>query len=63
MGQVDWIGEIAGSVEHEAGRTQVEITVSQAAALLAAALVGGLRVADAVLEAWPLPTSRARRTK
>ena len=42
-------------------RSDAELALHEVAALLAAATMGVLRVADAVIEAWPLPGSRARR--
>jgi hypothetical protein len=43
------------------GRTEAEIVLREGALLLGGLLLGLLRVADAVLEAWPLPQSRVRR--
>jgi hypothetical protein len=43
------------------GRSEAELMLRQSAALLGSALIGILHVIDTVLEAWPLPTSRARR--
>ena len=48
-------------MEHGTTYTEAELAVREAAALLGALVVGLLHVADAVLEAWPLPSSRARR--
>jgi hypothetical protein len=44
------------------GRSRAELALREGAALLAGALLGLLKAADAVLEAWPLPNSRPRRT-
>ena len=42
-------------------RTDVEIVVHEAAALFGTVVVDLLRVVDAVVEAWPLPGSGAKR--
>lgn len=49
-----WVGDAAG-------RTQPEIVLRESLALIGAVLLGVLRIADAVVEAWPLPGSRVRR--
>lgn len=46
-----WVGDASG-------RTQPEIVFRESLALLGAGLLGVLRIADAVVEAWPLPSSR-----
>ena len=43
------------------GMSRAEVAFHQSAALLGDALLGLLRAVDAVIEAWPLPISRARR--
>jgi hypothetical protein len=46
-----WVGDATG-------RTQPEIVLREILALIGAVLLGVLRIADAVVEAWPLPGSR-----
>ena len=64
MGQTDWVDEIAGSMNHGTGWSRAEMELFRGAAFLAGSLttvlIGALRVADAVVEAWPLPFSRVR---
>lgn len=49
-----WVGD-------GTGQTQGEIILREIPAVIGAVMVGVLRVADAVVEAWPLPGSRVRR--
>ena len=48
-------------VDDGTGQTQAEIILREIPDLIGAVLVGVLRVADAVVEAWPLPGSWVRR--
>ena len=41
--------------------SEAEIAVREGAALLGGVVIGILRAVDAVVEAWPLPNSRARK--
>ena len=43
------------------GRSEAELALREGAALLGGALIGLAHAADAVLEAWPLPSSRPRK--
>lgn len=43
--------------------SEAELALFEAAAVLASAAIGVLRMVDTVYEAWPLPTSRVRRSR
>jgi hypothetical protein len=43
------------------GRTEAELALREGAAVLGLLVIGLLRAVDAVLEAWPLPSSRTGR--
>ncbi len=45
------------------GRSEAELALREGATLLGGALIGLLHAADVVLEAWPLPASRARKDR
>jgi hypothetical protein len=61
MGHADGTKPVPIWMDDGTGWTEAELALREGAALLGALVLGLLHVADAVLEAWPLPTSRARR--
>jgi hypothetical protein len=65
MDLAPWIEELARSANGGTDRSEEEVALREGAALLGAVvgavLLGVLHVVDAVVEAWPLPTSRVRR--
>jgi hypothetical protein len=61
MAQTEKGRQMGPLMDDGTGLTEVEIALREGGVLLGAALLGLARAADAVLEAWPLPTSRTRK--
>lgn len=60
MGQTTRSRQTNAWMDDGTGRSEAELVLREGAALLGGVLIGLLRAVDVVLEAWPLPTSRAR---
>jgi hypothetical protein len=60
MGMVGLGGQVRGASYDGAHWNEAELALFEVAALLASGVIGLLRVADTLYEAWPLPTSRVR---
>lgn len=63
MGMVGLGGQVRGASYDGAHWNEAELALFEVAALLGSAVIGVLHLADTVYEAWPLPTSRVRRSR